>query len=247
MIDLHCHLLPGIDDGPDTLAEAIELCRLAVTNGITHAVVTPHIHPGRYENDRRNIATTLATLKQALAEAGVPLPLGMAGEVRISAEVLPLVQQGLIPFYGSWQGRQVMLLEFPHSHIPPGTDRLVAWLLKQNVLPLIAHPERNKDIMRDLAKLRPFVEMGCLLQVTAGALAGRFGEGAEERAIQILEAGWATLLASDAHNLKARPPLLSEGVAVAADILGEAEARRLVVDRPWQLVSAQFTAETAGA
>lgn len=240
MIDIHCHLLPGIDDGPDTLAQALDLCRLAVANGITHAVVTPHIHPGRYENEASNIAEGLAALRLALQEASIPLQLGMAAEVRVSPEIMPLILQNRVPFHGEWKGKRVMLMEFPHSQIPAGSDRLVAWLLKQNVLPLIAHPERNKDVMRQFSKLHPFIEMGCLFQVTAGALAGRFGDMAEQRAREIIEGGWATVLASDAHNVGARPPELREGVAAAARLIGEPAALALVTERPWSLVASQF-------
>jgi protein-tyrosine phosphatase len=240
VIDLHCHLLPGVDDGPDTMEEALALCRHAVASGITHSVVTPHVHPGRYENDAATIAQAAAALQARLAEENIPLALSFSGEVRISAEILPMVAAGKIPFHGEWEGRRVMLLEFPHSHILPGSDRLVRWLLQRDILPLIAHPERNKDIMRDLSRLHAFVQAGCLLQVTAGALAGRFGEMAEQRACEIVEAGWATVLASDAHNLKSRPPELADGVAVAAELVGEGAARALVVDNPWRIVSRRF-------
>jgi len=118
MIDLHCHLLPGIDDGPDTLEQALELARIAVANGITHSVVTPHIHPGRYENDAASIQQNLADYRAALVAEGIPLKLGFAGEVRLGAEVLMMVQQGQIPFYGEYEGKQVFLLELPHSHVP---------------------------------------------------------------------------------------------------------------------------------
>lgn len=240
MIDLHCHLLPGVDDGPDTMDEALALCRHAVAAGITHSVVTPHVHPGRYENDAATIAVAAAVLKSRLAEENIPLALSFSGEVRISPEILPMVAAGQIPFHGEWGGRRVMLLEFPHSHILPGSDRLVRWLLQRDIVPLIAHPERNKDVMRDLSRLHEFVQAGCLFQVTAGALAGRFGELAEQRACEIVEAGWATVLASDAHNLKSRPPELADGVAVAAELIGEAAARALVVDNPWRIVSRRF-------
>ncbi|MDP2227278.1 MAG: CpsB/CapC family capsule biosynthesis tyrosine phosphatase [Moraxellaceae bacterium] len=240
MIDLHCHLLPGLDDGPDTLEESLALCRRAVEDGITHSVVTPHVHPGRYANDARNIAPAVALLREALAAEDIPLALGFSGEVRISPEILPMVQSGLVPFHGEWEGRRVMLLEFPHSHLPPGSDKLVRWLLQRDIIPLIAHPERNKDVMRDLARLHEFVQLGCLFQVTAGALAGRFGEVAEQRAREIVTAGWATVLASDAHNLGARPPVLSEGLAVAVDLLGEPAARALVQENPWRIVASQF-------
>ncbi|HEX6591289.1 MAG TPA: CpsB/CapC family capsule biosynthesis tyrosine phosphatase [Moraxellaceae bacterium] len=245
MIDLHCHLLPGVDDGPDTLEEALALCRHAVAAGITHSVVTPHVHPGRYENDVRNIEQAAAALRAELAAHHIPLALSFSGEVRISAEILEMVASGRIPFHGEWEGQRVMLLEFPHSHILPGSDRLIRWLLQRGIRPLIAHPERNKDIMRDLGRLHEFVHMGCLLQVTAGSLAGRFGEMAELRACEIVEAGWATVLASDAHNLKSRPPELADGVAVAAGLIGEAAARALVVDNPWRMVACRFGGGTA--
>lgn len=240
MIDLHCHLLPGIDDGPDTVEEALALCRHAVAAGITHSVVTPHVHPGRYANDARNIAIIADAFQQQLKAANIPLQIAFSGEVRISPEILPMIAAGHIPFHGEWEGRQVMLLEFPHSHILPGSDKLIRWLLQRNILPLIAHPERNKEVMRDLSRLQEFVQMGCLLQVTAGALAGRFGEPAEERAREIVSAGWATVLASDAHNLKSRPPELAEGLAVAEELLGAEEAIKLVKDNPWHIVRKRF-------
>lgn len=243
MIDLHCHLLPGVDDGPESMEEAVALCRHAVASGITHSVVTPHVHPGRYENDARNIPSVVSALRAELLKEDIPLQLGFSGEVRISPEILPMVLAGHIPFHGTWQGRQVLLLEFPHSHILPGSDKLVKWLLQRNIVPMIAHPERNKDVMRDISRLHEFVQMGCLFQVTAGALAGRFGESAERRAREIVAEGWATVLASDAHNLRSRPPELSEGVEVAASLIGDAAARRLVQDNPWTIVAAQFGGE----
>jgi protein-tyrosine phosphatase len=232
MIDLHCHLLPGIDDGPDTLEGALELARLAVKNGITHATVTPHIHPGRYENTLLSITTVFRAFAAALASEDIALELGMAGEVRVSPEILPMVEQGLIPFLGEWRGKPVMLLELPHSHVPPGSDKLVRWLLDRNIQPMIAHPERNKGVMRSLDKIQPFVELGCLFQLTAMSVAGRFGEGAERRACDLLEMGVVTIIASDAHNVNHRPPDLEPGRAAAAEIVGEAESWQLVQQRP---------------
>ncbi len=240
MIDLHCHLLPGIDDGPASMAEALALCRHAVASGITHSVVTPHVHPGRYANDAASIAVVAASLKRAVVEAGIPLAISFSGEVRISPEVMTMVEAGLIPFHGEWDGGRVMLLEFPHSHIPPGSDRLIRWLQQRGIAPMIAHPERNKDVMRDLARLHEFVDAGCLFQVTAGSLAGRFGGVAEERACEIVQAGWATVLASDAHNLGARPPELADGLAVAVELVGENAAMALVMKNPWHIVAQRF-------
>lgn len=232
MIDLHSHLLPGIDDGARSMDEALQLARVAVDDGITHITFTPHIHPGRFDNNVSTIQPVFEAFKQALKDASVPLSVAMSGEVRLSAEVLMLVAQNQIPFLGTWEGKNVMLLELPHSHIPPGSDKLVKWLLDRNIIPMIAHPERNKDIIRDLEAVTPFVELGCLFQVTAMSMAGGFGVASAQRAMEMLEKGWITVLATDAHNLEHRPPVLSEGYAAAKAVVGEAAAKALVLDNP---------------
>jgi protein-tyrosine phosphatase len=236
MIDLHCHLLPGIDDGPETLAEALEMARIAVANGITEAHVTPHLHPGRWENDRARIEAAVADYRAALAKAGIALEVGFAAEVRLDYDILPLVEEDRVPFLGTLEGYRILLLEFPHSHVPVGADKFVAWLLARNIRPMIAHPERNKDLMRDPSKVQPFLEQGCLLQVTADAVSGEFGELCAERAKDFLERGWVSVLASDAHDTTGRPPRIGPGRDAAAKIVGEEEAQRLTQGTPLRIV-----------
>lgn len=238
MIDLHCHLLPGIDDGPEDLASALDLARHAVAAGIRVAVVTPHMHSGRYENRAENIRKAAQDFQSELDALGIELQLISAAEVRLDHEILSWVTEQHIPYLGYWQDERVMLLEFPHSHVPVGADKLVAWLRKQQIRPMIAHPERNKDIMRSAEKLLPFIQLGCLVQVTAGAVAGSFGEYARERAEDLLARGWVTVLASDAHNLDARPPELEPGRAAAEAIVGEEESWKLVRHRPAEIIGA---------
>ena len=240
MIDLHCHLLPGIDDGPATMEQSLELARLAVSNGITHSIVTPHIHPGRYENDAASIQACVAEFKAAIATNNIPLQLGFAGEVRLSAEVLMMVERQQIPFYGELDGYKIFLLELPHSHVPPGSDKLVQWLLDRKLRPMIAHPERNKDIMRKFDKVQPFIELGCLFQLTAGSIAGAFGAPAQASSRLMLETGKVTVIASDAHNLGARPPRLDHGRDAAAEIVGNELAAGMVQSTPAKLVAGQF-------
>jgi protein-tyrosine phosphatase len=232
MIDLHCHLLPGVDDGPETLQEALQLAQLACANGITHAVVTPHMHWGRYDNDRQSIATAVQGFKEDLAQAGIALQLDYAAEVRIGPEIMMMVEQENLPFLGTFAGYQLLLLEFPHDHIPIGSDKLVTWLLSHHIRPLIAHPERNKDVMRNVNKIIPFVEQGCLLQVTAASVAGGFGPQAKQVSQQLLEHGWVSVLASDAHNVQHRPPDLEPGRAAAEKIIGYEASWALVRDTP---------------
>lgn len=240
MIDLHCHFLPGIDDGANTKAEALELARASVENGIRCAIMTPHLHPGRHENTKQIIAQHTEQFRAALKQAGIPLRIGFAAEVRLAPETLPLLDSGQVPFLGELDGYRIMLLEFPHSHIPLGADKLVQRLLDQKIRPLIAHPERNKDIMRNIDKITPFIEMGCMLQLTAAAVANRFGEKAYRRAIQLLESDAPLVLATDAHNLKSRAPILREGLEVAATIVGHKAANDMVNTLPMRIISSQF-------
>ncbi len=232
MFDLHCHYLPGIDDGPGTLEEALLLMRMAAADGITHAVLTPHIHPGRYENDRAGIETALKSFSVDLKQAGIPIDIAAGAEVRVDPMILPMLMEERIPFIGRTEGKSIVLLEFPHSHIPPGSEKLIAWMMGRNFRPLIAHPERNKDVIRKLDKIRPFVEMGCLLQLTAGSVAGMFGEPARHRSEQMLEQGWISILATDAHDPVNRVPALTAGRVAASVIVGEQEAWAMVRDRP---------------
>ncbi|BAN68620.1 tyrosine-protein phosphatase [endosymbiont of unidentified scaly snail isolate Monju] len=232
MIDLHCHLLPGIDDGAKDLDEALALARVAVDAGICHAVMTPHVHPGRYDNHRDGIAAACEDFQQALDAAGIALRVSPGAEVRVSDQVVLQARQGVLPTIGEWEGRPVVLLEFPHSHIPPGSEKLTAFLLRQGYQPMIAHPERNKDVIRRFEKIHPFFEQGCLLQVTAAAVTGGFGSQALKRAWQLLERGWVTVLASDAHNLHARPPDMRPGFKAVCERLDETTAWSLVRDNP---------------
>lgn len=245
MIDLHCHLLPGIDDGAPDLETSLELARLAVAEGITHMVCTPHIHPGRYDNTPDSINAAKALFIQGLRDAGIGLQVAAAAEVRFDMEIMLGVASGSIPFLGEWQDRKVLLLEFPHGDLPFGADRLTKWLLQRNILPMIAHPERNKTIMRQPSRLKPFIEQGCLLQVTASSVAGHFGGPAQDVAHALLAEHRVTILASDAHNVKHRPPAMREGMQHAARIIGDTAAEKLVKDIPWQIAQVHFESESS--
>lgn len=241
MIDIHCHLLPGIDDGPETLQEALLLANYAVNNGIKKAVVTPHIHPGRYENDLNSINVKFLHFKKALLEQNIELELGMAAEVRVCPEILPMLLQDRIPFLGICDDYKIMLIEFPHNYIPPGSEKLVKHLLNRGIKPLIAHPERNKDVMDNINVITPFVEMGCMLQLTAASVAGKFGERCYASARELLIRNWVTVIASDAHNEFYRPPDLKQGYKAAELIMGSEIADELVFGMPLKLVSSQFS------
>lgn len=236
MIDLHCHLLPNIDDGPKSLEEALTLAELAAKNGIIRAIATPHIHPGRYENDRINIQDAYARFSRELKERGIPLLLGFSAEVRMGPEIIPMIERNEIPFLGSIDGYKVMLLEFPHSHIPIGSEKLVNWLLARKIRPMIAHPERNKEIVRNPEKASVLIRKGCMLQVTAGSVSGLFGSPVQKAAAYLLKNDWIFAMASDAHNFHHRPPEMESGRRVAEKILGEEASWNLVRQNPMSII-----------
>jgi protein-tyrosine phosphatase len=241
VIDLHCHLLHGIDDGPNTLEQSLELCGIAVADGITHSIVTPHIHPGRWENTRASVHRSCKDLQQALDKNDIPLRLGFAAEVRLTESIPDQIAHNEIPFFGEVDGYRVLLLEFPHGQIIPGSQKLARWLLDRGIRPLIAHPERNKQVMRDITQLQPYLDLGCWLQVTAGSVTGHFGQKSQSVAHQLLERDSVKVLASDGHNARARPPVLSQAYRDVAKHYGEERAESLVLAAPLEIVADQFT------
>ena len=240
MIDLHCHLLPGIDDGAQNLTDSIELVKLAIADGITHAVCTPHIQLGRFDNNVKTISTAFDLLVAQIKSQQLKLEIAFAAEVRICPEIMLFSKQNKLPFIGKWQNTDVLLLELPHSHIPPGTDQLIKWLHKNKITPMIAHPERNRDIMADYHKLDMLCKLGCLFQVTAVSLCGQFGDIAQTIAVNMLKEDKVTILATDAHNVKRRPPNLLAGRNAAAEIIGEKKADSLVYDIPKLISQSKF-------
>jgi len=235
MIDLHCHLLPSIDDGASNMKESLALARIASANGIKTSIVTPHIQPGRFDNDINSIRAAFIEFQQALKDNNILLQVGMAAEVRICPEIMPMITNNQIPFLGSLDGYNILLLELPYNHIPLGSDKMVRWLINRKIRPIIAHPERNAEIVANIDKIYPFIELGCLLQITAGSLLGRFGHQQQLCAQQMLENKLVDVIATDAHNLKYRPPNLEQGRKAAVEIIGETAAWRLVHDIPEQI------------
>jgi protein-tyrosine phosphatase len=244
MYDLHCHLIPGLDDGAQTAEEALCLLRLAQHNGISHIVMTPHINPGHFDNTKATIHQGLVELQQLAKDHQLPVQLAAAAEVRLCTELPAWVEAAALPYLGEYQGYQVLLLEFPHSHIPTGTDRLVKWLVAKNVLPMIAHPERNREIQADPNKLLPFRRLGCLLQLTASSVLGDMGERSQQTALELLRQKAFHIVATDSHNLHRRPPKLAEARDLITSLFGDDYARQLVIENPKAISQIHFSEDT---
>ncbi len=239
MIDVHCHILPGIDDGAANLAESMALLRLAVADGIHRMVATPHINPGYFDNDQQSINQALTALRTQIEHEQLNIEVAAAAEVRVTADLMLAVERQQLPFLGRWQGQQVLLLEFPPSHIPPGSDKLIKWLAQKGILPMIAHPERNREVQSNLAVLEPFRRLGCLFQLTASSLLGDLGARHQATAQQLVQNRLYHVMASDCHNVNRRPPRLTASLSQVASVTDDGYAQSLVFDTP-QMITASL-------
>lgn len=240
MLDLHCHYLPGVDDGARTLDQGLALVQAAVVNGIERIVLTPHVHPGRYDNAMTSLKPRFEAFRRKVASAGISVQLALACEARLCDELLPLLERGEVPLFESASGAQTLLLELPHSHIPAGSLVFIRWLQRRGITPLLAHPERNKELMARPERLQQLREAGCLTQITAAAITGGFGERAQRAANFFLDKNWVNMVASDAHNLRHRPPLMREAAAVVTRRYGDDVARELFITGPAKIASGGF-------
>jgi protein-tyrosine phosphatase len=236
MIDIHSHILPGIDDGARNIDEALDMLRLAVDGGVTTQVLTPHIHMGRYNNTKADIQAKFEVFKEQVDAANIKIKLLLGAELRICPEIMPLVTNNAVPWLGEHEGLNTFLLEFPRNDIPFGSDNLVRWLLAKNCLPIIVHPERNGTFLNHRNKLQIFIDLGCPLQITSSSLTGKFGADAQKMAEELI-AEQVGAIASDCHNLKGRPPGLLAGFAHAKNLVGEQQATILVNSNPKALTN----------
>ncbi|GAA6173651.1 tyrosine protein phosphatase [Colwellia sp. KU-HH00111] len=244
MIDLHCHVLPGIDDGAKTMDESLSLIQAAIDDGITRIICTPHIQPGIYDNTLASITDVFSQLKEQVTHHSLNIELAFAAEVRLCPEIMVLAKQNKLPFIGLWQEQQVLLLELPHSHVPAGTEQLINWLKKNGIIAMIAHPERNRDILADFSKFKQLARTGCLFQITAASVCGDFGEKIQQLSYKLLLDDLVSIIATDAHSIKRRPPKLSQAKAKVAELVGLEKAHQLVYEIPKLISESKFSAFT---
>lgn len=202
MIDLHCHILPGIDDGAKDIDDSLDMAREAVAEGITHILASPHYKNSHWDNEKEDILTLVKELQEELDTQGIPLTIFPGQEVRINGEIFDDVEKGRIQFVD--EDKQYILIEFPTMSIPTYTETLFFELQKEGITPIIVHPERNHAILNDPNLLLPFIEKGALAQLTAASYVGGFGKSIQKLSKQLIEANLVHFIASDAHNISSR-------------------------------------------
>jgi protein-tyrosine phosphatase len=234
LIDLHTHILPGVDDGVKTGEDAVEFARVAAADGVTTLVATPHCKDGFYENRRDAVLAAVSDLKRKLSDAGIALTLLPGAEVYIAPDLVQRVKDGRAPTLAD--NGKTLLLELSLTQYPIDLQNLVFGLRLAGLVVLFAHPERIRYFQEDVRRWEEMVRLGAFGQITTGSVLGTFGEDAQAFTEKLLRRGLAHVLATDSHNIRGRPPVMSRALDAVAAIVGDEEARRMVIDRPKALL-----------
>jgi protein-tyrosine phosphatase len=201
MIDIHSHILPGIDDGAKTVKDSVAMAKLAVQEGIHTIIATPHHKNGKYSNSKDTILPIVEQLNKRFIEENISLTVLPGQETAINGDMLEDYQAGeILPLNQS----QYVFVELPSNHVPRYTKQMLFDLQLKGLIPIIVHPERNSEIHERPDKLFELVEKGALAQLTAGSLCGKFGKKIKSFSEQLVEANLVHFIASDAHNVTSR-------------------------------------------
>ncbi len=236
IVDLHCHLLPGVDDGAADLEQALAMARRAVAEGICTAVTTPHTWDGRYEVGHESADAAFAALRAAVESEGLPLQLKLAAENRLDRRLLEAANAGRVRTLGdsAW-----VLVELPPRVMPPRLEQSLFALRTAGLRPVLAHPERYPGFRGKggLRRLKALADGGTLMQLTGEAF---LGSGARRRRVRrLLEAGLCHLVASDAHGIQQRPPCARAVYRALCRFGDEGLAARLMRENPARILADQ--------
>ena len=226
MVDLHCHILPGLDDGPDRIEESLEMAETAIADGITCVVATPHSS----DTYRFDFATVRRLRDELQNHIGNQLKVATGCDFHLNPENLASLREE--PRQYCINQRDYLLVEFNEVFIPPAMDKTLHEMQLSGLRLIVTHPERNVVLRSHPERLREWVRRGCFVQVTAGALMGRFGLTAEQMALKWIGEGMVHFVASDAHNNRMRPLRLRPAYEKVADQFGEGKARALFQGNP---------------
>ncbi len=231
MIDIHCHILPMIDDGASSWDVAKQMCQIAWTDGITHIVATPHAN-SQFQYDHQAHSARLAQLQ---IETETKLRFSLGCDFHLSFENLELLFANPGDFL--IEGTRYLLIEFSDFALPPRFDHLLFRMRTDlQVVPILTHPERNPLLQRDPKLIPGWVDAGCLVQVTANSLTGDWGRKAKDTALWLLQRRLVHIVASDAHDTQKRPPILSAAREYLANKVGKDVATALVDTNPLTVV-----------
>ncbi len=233
-VDIHSHILPGVDDGPATVDDSIALAKEAVANGLTDVVATPHLNLDLFPFSLSACQKALRHLKEALAGENIPLEIHLGAEVKVDPTIIEGLKAKEIP---TLAGGKYVLIEIPFDIIPAFTRELIFEIQLLGLVPVLAHPERNNRIQDNPDLLRPFIDSGCWTQINSTSVTGYLGQASQDCAFQLLAKGWVNVIASDSHEAGNRGPNFKNAVALAAKYTGVRNAQKLVRENPAQVLT----------
>jgi protein-tyrosine phosphatase len=230
VIDIHCHILPEVDDGPKSWDIAEQMCRMAAEHGTEHIIATPHAND-RFHYERKYLLNLLEILQQRIG----PTPkLGLGCDFHLSFENMQSALEDARPYCIA--DSRYLLIEFSNFSIPQQIDDWMTQMLERGVVPIITHPERNPLLQQKPERVLDWVKLGCAVQVTASAMSGSWGERAQQAARWLFKKKAVHVLASDGHDTVRRPPILSEARKNLAKEFGEAIAEEMLETNPGAIV-----------
>jgi protein-tyrosine phosphatase len=230
VIDLHTHILPGIDDGVKTMDDAVAFARVAAGDGVRTIVATPHYREGFYLNARVDVLAGVAALNARLRSENVEIDVLPGAEIHISADLVSRVKSGHAPTLAD-NGRTV-LFELSMSQYPHDLESMVFQMRLAGLQVLFAHPERIRYFQDDIARYEAVIRLGAFGQLTTGSVTGIFGADVEEFSEELARKRLVHVVASDAHNTRGRPPVISTAMHRLGAWTGEDFARRMADEHP---------------
>nr|HET6902795.1 CpsB/CapC family capsule biosynthesis tyrosine phosphatase [Ktedonobacteraceae bacterium] len=234
MIDTHLHILPGIDDGPETIQESLTLARSLVQEGIHSAIATPHSNDEYPRLPAAEIRARVYDMQQMLNFHGIPLRLFAGHEALIKAGLVEDIQAGRL---ATLNGSAYLLLELRNSTWLPETEQVIFELQAHGIIPIIAHPERYRTIQQDPARLAALLQQGAIAQLTASSLVGMQGNTTRRCAETLLKKGLIHCIGSDAHGLHRRPPGVARGLQRATELVGQARVYQMTEAQPAAIIN----------
>lgn len=235
MIDIHCHILPHLDDGPKNIEESIKMCRIAVDDGIKNIVATPHTMNGIYINNRQTINKAVQDLNLILLDNHINLAIISGAEVHVNYNIMDLLNQGTAMTIND--NKRYLMLEFPVLTIPPRIKDQIFELKLEGITPIFSHPERNVAIQDNINLIYDLIKQGGIIQITAMSLTGEFGPTPKKCAQKMLDLNLAHIIASDAHSANIRTPRLTEAIEIASEIVGDQYAKNMVINFPEAIIN----------
>ena len=235
MIDMHSHILPGVDDGPGEIETALKILDIAVNDGIKTVVATPHDLNGVYRNNREKILQDVRGLREIVRKKNRDIDILPGSDTYMAAELLEELDKDNVMTLNN--SGKFLFLELPSFFIPEQIKQQTFEIRLRGITPVITHPERNAVMMENPDILYELIRAGALVQITAGSVTGDFGRDARKNALRLLQLNMAHILATDAHNTSSRPPVLSKALRTVREEIGAKGAAKMVLDTPLSLIN----------